>query len=114
MCVRNEFFTHLRSVESSILEYAKSLTCSSRKKIYTIDITIVPLFIFDPSPKNVSRPYGEIFVNREEQTVTGTLIFNPFQILADQYWLRTNAHVDPDRVGFTPEDFTVWQSAYII
>lgn len=104
--------SYLKLIEVAIAESTNELKCKAEDSPYKLNITVILLKLHDPMPKDSSRPYGYVEIDKNNQIIQGTLILNPYQVLVDQLWLHEGVEVQSDNIEFSPQEFNYWKKKF--
>ncbi len=89
------------AVEQDFIELGKQELCGTKSEELNIQITFLELSFFEKFDFALVPRYGRADYHKTTNTLSGLFVWNPRQILADQYWLHTGekaSHVD-EQIG---------------
>lgn len=103
---------YLKLMDVAITKSTNELKCKTAESPYKLNITLILLTFSDPMPRDLSRPYGHVEIDKDNQIIQGVLILNPYQVLADQLWLHEGIEVQPSSIEFSPQEFSYWKTKF--
>jgi hypothetical protein len=92
-------------IESSVIALAREKLCGDGTKKISAQITVIELYFLQDFDLEQAPRYGRLEYNQNQKLLSGVFVWNPRQILADQYWLNTNKLAPDQDKQITAEAF---------
>ena len=103
---------YAKKVEDELLTVAKQSLCIVGKNDASIQVTFIELSFFEDFDLDQIPPYGLLDYDMSTNSLYGVFVWNPRQILSDQYLLHTRKYPSYETGQISYNQFSEWAGTY--